>query len=331
MNFTSLKLPVYASVVALFSFTASVSSADTVRVQGEAPGSFTYQVAAIFKRVIEDATDITFEVIPRGGSVANTASVSMGLADLGFANGLPVAWGANGLLEFEGNRQENNRIVFNGLVVAHQIAAASQAYVDRTGNDSVSAALGSENPVKMLVQPAGSINPVVLNVLLKGFDTDLETQLAAGHVMQVPQAQMSQRIRDGFAEGIFSLAAIGNPDVTEVSLARPMHFLTWTEADMEIMRSIGFASGTLPAESFNGQNEPYDVPIALNAMIANSSVSDDLVYEITKAVIENRSRLAEANQVFANWDPQKYIQEEFLVVPLHPGAERYYRELGWID
>ena len=320
-----------ALALATATVTGTAAGAQTIRMQAEEPGSSIYLYAGLFEAVIEDATDLDVEIIPRGGSVANTAATSMGRTDFAFANGLPVAWGARGILDFEGNPQENNRLVFSGMQVAYLTAAAATDYVESTGNDSVEAALTGEEPAKVLVEPTGSINPVVLDLYLQSHGTSLEEGLEAGDVVQVPSAQMGQRVQDGFANAIFSQGPAGNPDITEVNLADPMTFLSWSDADLETMRQYGYAVAEMPAGAYDGLNEPYRAPAALNDMIANKDVDEEVVYQVTKAIIENVDRLAEANQVFAGWDPEAFIQPEYQVVPLHPGAERYYRERGWIE
>ncbi|WP_158263633.1 TAXI family TRAP transporter solute-binding subunit [Aliiruegeria haliotis] len=317
-------------VAAAAMLAATSLTAETIKMQAEEPGSSIYLYAGLFEAVIEKATDLDIEIIPRGGSVANTAATSMGKTDFGFANGLPVAWGAAGILDFEGKKQENNRLVFSGMQVAYLVAAGASEYVEKSGADTVAAALTGDDPVKVLVEPTGSINPVVLDLYLKSQGTDLDAHRDAGHVVQVPSSQMGQRVQDGFANGIFTQGPIGNPDLTEVMLAEPMTFLTWSESDLAAMKDVGYVAATMPAGSYDGQDADYTAPAALNDMIVNKDVDEEVVYQVTKAIIENQDELAAANQAFATWDPEAFIQPDYHVVPLHPGAERYYRERGWL-
>lgn len=319
------------SGVATLSLAVASASAQTVRIQAEEPGSSIYLYAGLFEQIIEDETDFDVEIVPRGGSVTNTATTSTGQTDLAFANALPVAWGAKGILDFEGKPQENNRLVFSGMQVAYLAAVAAEDYVEDTGNATVEAALTGENPVKVLVEPTGSINPVVLDLYLKSQGSSLDEQREAGTIVQVPSAQMGQRVQDGFANAFFGQGPVGNPDLTEVILAEPMEFLEWSDEDLAAMAEVGYVTATMPAGAYQGLEEDYRAPAALNSMIANKDVDEETVYQITKAVIENIDRLAEANQAFKDWDPAEYVKPEYRVVPLHPGAERYYRERGFIE
>ncbi|MFV0334937.1 MAG: TAXI family TRAP transporter solute-binding subunit [Tropicimonas sp.] len=312
-------------------FATSAIASDTIRVQAEEPGSSIYIYAGLFESVIEKATGLDVEIIPRGGSVANTALASAGKTDFAFANNLPLAWGKAGILEFEGKPQENNRLVFSGMQQTYLQTVATKAFIEKTGHTDVRSALTSDDAAKVLVEPAGSLNPVVLDLFYKNAGTSLEEMRAKGHVAQVPSSQMGQRVQDGFANAFFGNGAIGNPDVAEVWLSDDMAFLTWNEEDLDGLRPYGFVPSALPANSYDGQSEDVILPISLNDFIANKDVSDDIVYEVTKAIIENIETLADANKGFAGWDPEKYIQPEYQVIPLHPGAERYYRERNWLD
>ena len=61
-------------------------------------------------------------------------------------------------------------------------------------------------------------------------------------------------------------------------------------------------------------------------MIARDDLPDDLVYQVVKAVHENQARLVSAHPSARETIPQNVVKNTFL--PFHPGAVRYYREIG---
>jgi hypothetical protein len=305
--------------------------AQTLTLQAEEPGSSAYLYAAAFEQVIEEYTDVEVEIIPRGSSVSNTATVNMGRSDLGFANALAVAWGANGILDFEGRPTSDNRMVFSGISLSYLNAVAATDYVEKTGNATVGTALVGEDAAQVLVEPQGSINPVVYDIFLQSYGSSLEDMRDSNHVVQVPSSQMGQRVQDGQANAYIGLGPVGIPDLTEVILARPMTFLTWSDKDMAALREYGFVPATLPANSFDGQAEDIVAPASLMTVIANVNTDEDMVYDVVRTVMENLDALAQGNQAFASWDPETFVAEQYQVIPFHPGAERYYRERGWLD
>ena len=63
-----------------------------------------------------------------------------------------------------------------------------------------------------------------------------------------------------------------------------------------------------------------------NFLVTQSDVSDDLAYAMTKALYENLNNLAAAHNAAKAIKPENAVKG--MPVPVHPGAERYYREVG---
>jgi hypothetical protein len=64
--------------------------------------------------------------------------------------------------------------------------------------------------------------------------------------------------------------------------------------------------------------------------VSSTAVSEDVVYEVVKAVFENIDQFRSLHPAFANLDP-KEMANDGLSAPLHPGAEKYFREAGLIE
>jgi len=63
------------------------------------------------------------------------------------------------------------------------------------------------------------------------------------------------------------------------------------------------------------------------SVVSSASVSDEMVYNVVKAVFENLDDFKKQHPAFANLDPKKMIKDG-LSAPLHPGAVKYYKEKG---
>ena len=55
-------------------------------------------------------------------------------------------------------------------------------------------------------------------------------------------------------------------------------------------------------------------------------MTEDAVYELTKALFENKDALANSNAKFEELDANAAVQG--ISVPFHPGAEKYFKEIG---
>ena len=99
----------------------------------------------------------------------------------------------------------------------------------------------------------------------------------------------------------------------------------------EVVARVGdpaYQPAVIPANTYEGQTA--DVPTAAipNFLVTHSDVSNDLAYQMAKALYEN------LDTMYAAHNAAKAIKRENatkgMPVPLHPGAERYYKEVGVI-
>ena len=85
----------------------------------------------------------------------------------------------------------------------------------------------------------------------------------------------------------------------------------------------------IPAGTYNGVDEELWTVAVKATFIVSNDLSEDLVYEMTKALFEKKDDITAAHAKGAELDPAAAI--EGISVPLHPGAEKYYREIGVIQ
>jgi hypothetical protein len=97
----------------------------------------------------------------------------------------------------------------------------------------------------------------------------------------------------------------------------------------EVVAKVGspvYVAATIPANTYEGQTA--DVPTASvpNLLVTRVGVSDEVVYLMTKSLFEHLDQLVQTHPAAKDIDVKKAATD--LPIPLHPGAERYYREIG---
>ena len=123
---------------------------------------------------------------------------------------------------------------------------------------------------------------------------------------------------------------MGAPTSSILNLATTQDIVILELSAAELEAAMGahatFATTTLAGGSYNGVDEDIAVLGIPNVLTVSSEMSDDVAYEITKAMFENVADL-QAVHPAAN-----EITVDFTMaatpVPLHPGAIRYYEEIG---
>lgn len=101
------------------------------------------------------------------------------------------------------------------------------------------------------------------------------------------------------------------------------------KAVVDNIDSEAYQPAVMPANTYDGQTEDVPTVAVPNFLVTASTVPEELVYQMTKVFYEHLDDLKAAH------DSAKSIALENALngmpVPLHPGAERYYREVGLIE
>ena len=92
-----------------------------------------------------------------------------------------------------------------------------------------------------------------------------------------------------------------------------------------------FSPGIIPAGTYDGVD--YDIPTLQSFTIAvvSAEVEDDTIYSITKCIWEHLEELGNIHASQQLLDPDMITESITPVMELHPGAARYYQEMGWIS
>jgi TRAP transporter TAXI family solute receptor len=89
-----------------------------------------------------------------------------------------------------------------------------------------------------------------------------------------------------------------------------------------------YSPGVIPANTYNGQTVDVPTVAVQNYLVTHEGVSTDTVYKMTKSMFENLDAMAAAHGAAKAINPK--TAGIGSPVPLHPGAEKYYREAGLI-
>jgi TRAP transporter TAXI family solute receptor len=97
----------------------------------------------------------------------------------------------------------------------------------------------------------------------------------------------------------------------------------------EVLRKIDqdvYLPAVIPANTYRGQTKDVPTVAVQNVLVTHEGVPDDTVYAVTKTLWTSIGELTAAHPAAKAMDPSKALAG--IVIPLHPGAERYYRETG---
>ncbi|APR05804.1 TAXI family TRAP transporter solute-binding subunit [Thauera chlorobenzoica] len=123
-------------------------------------------------------------------------------------------------------------------------------------------------------------------------------------------------------------AGLGVAALRDLSAAVKVNFVP---IPAEVVAKVGdaaYQSAKVPAGTYEGQSADVDTVAINNLLITHDKVPAEVVYQMTKGIFDNLERLGNSHSAARQIKLEKAI--EGLPVPLHPGAEKYYREQGLI-
>lgn len=143
-------------------------------------------------------------------------------------------------------------------------------------------------------------------------------------------AESAAAFKDRQVDGWATTGGVPNPGITDVATLREIGMVP---IDGDVAKKVTdkhkfYVSAKVPAGSYKGIDK--DVPtLAVQAcLVGRDDLDPDLVYWLTKTLVEKQAELAQAHA------KGKELSKEGMVkgmsIPFHPGAEKYYKEVGLI-
>jgi len=145
------------------------------------------------------------------------------------------------------------------------------------------------------------------------------------------EAQSVELMKNRQAVGGNFIAATGAASVTELMSSGRFEFLEFPEEKVAELTAINpaYFFYVIPANTYANQPQPVRTFAVANFIFCRRDLPDDLVYKFVKAMYENQADLVLVHQAAA--DIKKENAVNGLTVPLHPGAGKYFKEIGAIQ
>ena len=254
-----------------------------------------------------------------GGSIANINAIMAGDMDMGVAQSDWQFHAYNGTSEFEGNAFEGERAVFSVHGEPFTVIARADSGIE-TFEDLKRKRVNIGNP--------GSGQRATMEVVMNALGWTLDDFALAS---ELKPAEQSAALGDNKVDAI--IYTVGHPngsiqDATTTVDARIIP-VTGPEIDALIADNPYYAAATIPGGMYTGTDEDTQTFGVKATFVTSADVPDDVVYEVVKAVFDNFDRFKGLHPAFADLTEEEMISAG-LSAPLHPGAEKYYKERGWI-
>ena len=118
------------------------------------------------------------------------------------------------------------------------------------------------------------------------------------------------------------------PAIQEAEAKEPVTLISLSPEQIDTIRKAmpEFSPSKIAAGTYRSLDKDYNTFGVYNFAVGRADLPDDLVYQLVKATFENQPRLLKVYSGARDTIPQNVDKNTFL--PFHPGAVRYYREIG---
>jgi TRAP transporter TAXI family solute receptor len=146
-----------------------------------------------------------------------------------------------------------------------------------------------------------------------------------GKVEYLPFAESVELIKNRQLDATLQSAGLGVASIRDLSTSLAINVVA-VPADTVAKIGSPYVQAVIPAGTYEGQTEDVETAAVGNFLITHDGVSEETVYQMTKLLFDNLDQLTAAHAAAKAIDATKAL--EGMPIPLHPGAERYYREAG---
>ncbi|MBM4330669.1 MAG: TAXI family TRAP transporter solute-binding subunit [Deltaproteobacteria bacterium] len=289
-------------------------------------GSAWYVYAATFAKLWREVLPkgSTIDVLPFAGGIGNALVLDKGDADLGFLFGATANWAVQGKVAYSKKID-----AITGLVGGLDKYYAAMMATRRSGITSLEEVAKKKLPVRFVAQPMGSASEFSMRLILEAYGmTYDEIKSWGGAVTPTSTGVAQAQMVDGKAEIWINVVTAGHPAVSELAISTDLVFLPLSDEVIKKLTALGYEKTSLPAKSFKGQDR--DVPLVgwPTILMAHKDLKPEAAYLLTKTIVENKEKLVKAHAGFKDFTPEDAWKLDKYGIPLHPGAEKYYREKG---
>ncbi|MEO9101528.1 MAG: TAXI family TRAP transporter solute-binding subunit [Burkholderiaceae bacterium] len=298
---------------ALLCCAAAASHAQQVKLMTGPQGGSWYPLGGAIANMANKA-GMKVQVLP-GAGIANVKAVQLGKADMGFANSISTVDGVAGRPPFEA-KADNVCNVATLYPQYFQVVANADAGIS-------SMADLKDKPVA--VQPKGNTAEFITQQVLEVYGLKYPE---LGRVSFVSYTDAVSLMKDNNAQAFTLGTTVPASSIMDLASARDIKLVPIPDDKFQAMKKLnpGYTKLVIPANSYPKQTQDVQTIGYATHMIARCDLDEKVVYQMLKQMMDNKADLVAIAKAMSATTPK--MMAEDIGVPMHKGAERFYKEAG---
>ena len=320
-----------ALIIALCMMLAGTAFAEELLIGTQETGTAGYTYATAIMQCIQTVEGYSVSLVSNSsGNVSSPVLIQEGECDITVSNSAPALWASTtGIESAEIPVCPDVRCIAGGLGKDFINVMFTKTFVDKTGISTIEELVEKQQPVRLIIKKNGSFGELAAERVFGVFGVDINNPPAWLTV----EKTSGGAIKDGLSDDNYDLTidhiGAGQANTTELCLNHAMYDVQLSDATLAALCEQGFDYVTVPAGTWNGQDVEIKTVGSQQCIIVSADMDEEVAYQITKALCENRDILVNTSAVLANFDPAVAGSKALTGCELHPGAARYYEEMGY--
>lgn len=249
-------------------------------------------------------------------SIQNLRDLHEGNSELGISQSEVAYYAYNGQMDYEGNAFTDIRALYSTIYNYLQVFVAADSDINSIADlKGKTVSMGS----------AGSGGEMAARALLSAYDLDYTTVKA----QFMGESDGASALKDGKIDAMIATHPLASAALTELTTSMNVKMIEIPAGDKFYEVYPLYTPYTVPAGTYNNVDTDVTTPRSRIIMCTSteSGLTDDDIYNIVKAVWENRDEWAGCAKSVETQAILDTVLEE-IAIPLHPGAIRYFEEIG---
>jgi hypothetical protein len=292
--------------------------------QGTAWYIYGATMADLLRKVLPAGSNI--DVKPFSGGVGNAKLVAKNETPIALSFTVTNRWALEGKEAYDA-KLENLRALVGGLDTYYLVALASK----KLGVNSLKEIKDRKLPVRTMSLTVGSLGEFAARQLLREYGIAYaDIKGWGGSVAHVNYNIIVDAFKDGRADLLIAVITPKHPSITEIATFTDVKFLSLEGERIKGLGALGYKPATMPPDTFKNQGQAVNTVGFPTVLITNKELAEPIAHTITRTILENKDALVRGHAGLVEFDPRTAWQPDEVGLPLHPGAERAYREKGFM-
>ncbi len=250
------------------------------------------------------------------GSQENIRMIQNGTVQFGVAMTDVAAAAANGTREFEGAPVAISHVMGGYTTMLHMFVSS----------DSDIQSIGDLKGKKLAVSK-GAMAQYYMPTLLDAYDLTMDDVSVTETALQ----DICDAVNDGNADFGIHITPFTSSPIADLAATKGIRLLSIDAEHIEkiVAENPFFYESIIPGGTYTGIDEDTVVLGTRNNLVCGSNMDEEVVYNVVKTIIQHHDDLANVHPQADQFNKENAVKG--ALIDIHPGAAKYYKEIGIIE